>query len=264
MMLTGFFLASWEEYHTGTLVHPIFSGPTEGLLCNAALFVFAAAQGTDIFTKSFWEVSGIERPANLPDVPLNAVLVSATLSFGLTLCLRNVVAVINAKSGKRPSAADEPGHGTTMTGALLQWSPFVLLLVINVLIALHQPGGPGAPNLFAMHPHVLFLATSFQFSRQVGYMIVSHLTWVSFDGWRVAPYAHIVVYATLLSGHQANPTSLLQGLLAVEVLFYLHFAISVVWAISSALDIPVFVLPKSSWELYEKLQKEKHQKPKAN
>ncbi|CAJ1961007.1 unnamed protein product [Cylindrotheca closterium] len=48
-----FYVATWEEYHVGELVLPIFNGPSEGLIMGAALHLTTFFKGT-----AFWHSSG--------------------------------------------------------------------------------------------------------------------------------------------------------------------------------------------------------------
>lgn len=53
-----FFMATWEEYYTGTLALPIVNGPNEGLAIMYSLYL-----ATAFFGPAFWTQSNLLYPA---------------------------------------------------------------------------------------------------------------------------------------------------------------------------------------------------------
>jgi ethanolaminephosphotransferase len=46
-----FFMATWEEYYTGTLALPIVNGPNEGLAIMYLVYIGTAIVGPDVWTQ---------------------------------------------------------------------------------------------------------------------------------------------------------------------------------------------------------------------
>ena len=46
-----FFMATWEEYYTGTLALPIINGPNEGLLIIYSIYITTAIVGPTVWTQ---------------------------------------------------------------------------------------------------------------------------------------------------------------------------------------------------------------------
>lgn len=53
-----FFMATWEEYYTGTLALPIVNGPNEGLAIMYSLYL-----ATAFFGPAFWTQPNLLYPA---------------------------------------------------------------------------------------------------------------------------------------------------------------------------------------------------------
>eukprot|EP01012_Entosiphon_sulcatum_P055960 TRINITY_DN7872_c0_g1_i2.p1 TRINITY_DN7872_c0_g1~~TRINITY_DN7872_c0_g1_i2.p1 ORF type:complete len:405 (-),score=94.11 TRINITY_DN7872_c0_g1_i2:237-1370(-) len=60
LLSTGFYLAQWEQYITGTLNLPMISGPTEGILGNIAFMLLSGVVGPEFWQMHIATVRGIE------------------------------------------------------------------------------------------------------------------------------------------------------------------------------------------------------------
>ena len=63
-----FYIQTWEEYYTQTLVLGIVSGPVEGILTLCIVYLFTAVKGGGSFwQKSMLETVGIAKSDSIPD-----------------------------------------------------------------------------------------------------------------------------------------------------------------------------------------------------
>eukprot|EP00559_Dactyliosolen_fragilissimus_P004031 CAMPEP_0184859362 /NCGR_PEP_ID=MMETSP0580-20130426/4371_1 /TAXON_ID=1118495 /ORGANISM="Dactyliosolen fragilissimus" /LENGTH=418 /DNA_ID=CAMNT_0027355961 /DNA_START=64 /DNA_END=1317 /DNA_ORIENTATION=+ len=102
----AFFVATWEEYHTGKLILPIFNGPTEGLLLGASLSISSYALGRDFWHQtSLYDSIHTYLPnilsSNLPNgiQNYNLVLLSAIIS-GINEILTRILTVLSHTNWK--------------------------------------------------------------------------------------------------------------------------------------------------------------------
>lgn len=72
-----FFMATWEEYYTGTLALPVINGPNEGLLIMYSIYF-----GTAIVGPAIWTQPNII----FPQLNNNHVFVLVTIISGLGQC----------------------------------------------------------------------------------------------------------------------------------------------------------------------------------
>ena len=73
-----FFMATWEEYYTGTLALPIINGPNEGLLIMYSIYIATAIVGPTVWTQPNIFV---------PQLNNNHVLVLITITIAIVQCL---------------------------------------------------------------------------------------------------------------------------------------------------------------------------------
>lgn len=73
-----FFMATWEEYYTGTLALPIINGPNEGLLIMYSLYFVTAIVGPTV-----WMQPNIL----FPQLSNNHVFVLITITSAIGQCL---------------------------------------------------------------------------------------------------------------------------------------------------------------------------------
>lgn len=152
-----FYVATWEEYHVGELVLPIFNGPSEGLIMGAALHLTTFFKGT-----SFWHGSGFYDsikallPFAIPfDQPLRNMdfIVIFTLMGGL-----QEIALKTTQVNKK-----HPGSLTGLVPFAVFATCFILigskdLTHFNVWLSIPRTGLHLAMNLFVEMTTALMLA----------------------------------------------------------------------------------------------------------
>lgn len=149
---TTFYLAQWEEYHTGVMTCGNgWYGVTEGQLSLVLFHILAA-----VFGAGFWT-------AQLPFVPFGTadVLVVLLVASNVLLAYSNVVSVLTAPAGAVPQ--DELGNKhVSKPLALSQLIPIAILFVLGTLWI----SGPNAET-YAAYP------TVFLFAVGIGYVLFS-------------------------------------------------------------------------------------------
>ena len=73
-----FFMATWEEYYTGTLALPVINGPNEGLLIMYSIYVATSIVGSTVWTQP---------NAVFPQLNNNQVFVLFTVSLATVQCI---------------------------------------------------------------------------------------------------------------------------------------------------------------------------------
>lgn len=99
-----FFVATWEEYHVGELVLPVFNGPSEGLLMGVALHLTTFFKGRGFWHGTQWYQSV---KSVLPfAIPLDQELRNLDLIVIFTLLggLQEIVLKITKVSKKHPGS----------------------------------------------------------------------------------------------------------------------------------------------------------------
>ncbi|ETP47695.1 hypothetical protein F442_06404, partial [Phytophthora nicotianae P10297] len=109
-----FFMATWEEYYTGTLALPIINGPNEGLLIMYSIYIVTAIVGPNVWTQ----------PNILfPQLNNNHVFVLITITSAVGQCLFSAVVAIRSMERKAKDGA----------AALVGITPFIALILLSAL-----------------------------------------------------------------------------------------------------------------------------------
>ncbi|RLN88002.1 hypothetical protein BBJ28_00003875 [Nothophytophthora sp. Chile5] len=132
-----FFMATWEEYYTGTLALPMVNGPNEGLF-----IMYSCYLGTAIAGPTFWTQPNVL----IPGLQNNHVfaLITATSALG-----QSVVAIRSLERKAKDGAA-----------ALLGLTPFVALIGLSALWVLWSPS-----DVFTDHPRLLIWTVGLVFAK---------------------------------------------------------------------------------------------------
>jgi ethanolaminephosphotransferase len=90
--LLTFYVQTWEEYHTKSLILGIVSGPVEGILTLCLVYVLTAYQGGG----SFWERSmlqtiGVKKTNLLPDLVYDLAWNEWYLAYGGVMLVFNTI-----------------------------------------------------------------------------------------------------------------------------------------------------------------------------
>jgi ethanolaminephosphotransferase len=140
---TTFYLAQWEEYHTGVMsCGNGFYGVTEGQLTLVAIHVVTA-----LFGPAMWTASLPLMPFTLADV-----LAVALVASNVILAYSNVTNVLNAPADAIPRAELGNKH-VSKPLAISQLIPIAILLVLGSLWV----SGPNRDD-YAAYPVVFLFA----------------------------------------------------------------------------------------------------------
>ncbi|XP_028053812.1 choline/ethanolaminephosphotransferase 1-like isoform X4 [Camellia sinensis] len=157
-----FYLATWEHYFTNTLILPVINGPTEGLMLIYLCHFFTAIVGADWWAQPFGKsLPFLSWVPLINEIPINKVTLFAIIVFAIIptslFNVYNVCKVVRARKG-------------SMLLALAMLYPFVVL-VGGVLIWDYL----SPYDLIGNYPHLVIVGTGFAFGFLVGRMILSHL-----------------------------------------------------------------------------------------
>eukprot|EP00978_Attheya_sp_CCMP212_P036000 scaffold160124_cov50-Attheya_sp.AAC.3 len=196
--MATFYVATWEEYHTGHLLLPIINGPTEGLIIGAMVSLSTCLYGQAFWLQTNWYEQAIE-----------PVIVSYLPSFVTTIIpeqgLRNadlftIICVISVSQEmviKTVSVGRK--YGFRQLFALL---PFLFLSGVSIWI------GHMDPDIFARNPRVVLHLWSALFVEMVTQLMFDHMTKDKFNSFRLVliPLAIFagMVHENTLSYQQEN------------------------------------------------------------
>ncbi|XP_028053817.1 choline/ethanolaminephosphotransferase 1-like isoform X10 [Camellia sinensis] len=231
-----FYLATWEHYFTNTLILPVINGPTEGLMLIYLCHFFTAIVGADWWAQPFGKsLPFLSWVPLINEIPTNKVTLFAIIVFAIIptslFNVYNVCKVVRARKG-------------SMLLALAMLYPFVVL-VGGVLIWDYL----SPYDLIGNYPHLVIVGTGFAFGFLVGRMILSHLCDEP-KGLKTSmcmslfylPFA----IANALTARLNDGVPLVDDrwVLLLYCVYtgslYLHFAVSVIHEITTALGIYCF------------------------
>ncbi|ETI49981.1 hypothetical protein, variant 1 [Phytophthora nicotianae P10297] len=136
-----FFMATWEEYYTGTLALPIINGPNEGLLIMYSIYIVTAIVGPNVWTQ----------PNILfPQLNNNHVFVLITITSAVGQCLFSAVVAIRSMERKAKDGA----------AALVGITPFIALILLSALWVFWSPS-----DVFTDHPRLLIWTVGLVFAK---------------------------------------------------------------------------------------------------
>lgn len=236
-----FFMATWEEYHTGVMDLGLINGPTDGVLTLTACY-FLSACVTDY--SALW---GFEL---LPGCPLKVATIAAYAVWASITLLTNVRAVL--------AACGSPGDArSTWRGALLQLLPFGLSLLAGAawLLPIHREEPGTGASVFFRSPRAVFWLFGFVFLLLVGQLQLAHIcgdVYKPFTRSLLVTSALLSVQTALsaLLGEAALSWPMLWCCLALLAAAWLHFVWHTAQDLARILDISVFTIgvpnPKAS------------------
>eukprot|EP00002_Diphylleia_rotans_P032336 TRINITY_DN6782_c0_g1_i1.p1 TRINITY_DN6782_c0_g1~~TRINITY_DN6782_c0_g1_i1.p1 ORF type:complete len:428 (+),score=69.64 TRINITY_DN6782_c0_g1_i1:55-1338(+) len=244
MLMLGFFMATWETYHTGTLVLPAVNVPTEGILMVAIICFITGYSGPEIWDTNVWDALPI-RPANAPPAPLNVVVVILVVGFGSFMMMQNAWSVVIQKIDPAHPKNKSLRHKTDISEAITQFFPIGTLYVCHFIW--YQVS---FIRVFDTQPHLFMWIIGLEVSRQVGYLVVCHLCHMHYRNRIVMPYTVVLSVANLAFARFTKTTPYvdeemcLYACFLIALIFHLHFLVSVVRQFAIYLRIPIFTVPK--------------------
>ena len=160
--MSAFFVATWEEYHTGKLILPLINGPSEGIIINALV-----AATSWYFGRSFWHSTSLYHDyvepylptfvlQYIPDNGLN--LYTLAILFFLLNAINEVTIKIIHVTRK---------HGMK---SMLELLPWVTLTTLSWMIVSkdHQ--------VFIRHQRICLLLVASLFVEMVTALMLDHMT----------------------------------------------------------------------------------------
>ncbi|DBA03668.1 TPA: hypothetical protein N0F65_006847 [Lagenidium giganteum] len=146
-----FFMATWEEYYTGTLALPIVNGPNEGLAIMYTMYLATAVVGP-----AFW----LQPNILFPSLPNNQAFVLITFIAAIGQCFMSaVIAIRSLERAARDGAA-----------AILGITPFLALIGLSALWVMWSPS-----DIFTDHPRLIMWTVGLIFCKMVMHMMLSHM-----------------------------------------------------------------------------------------
>eukprot|EP00252_Welwitschia_mirabilis_P026871 TRINITY_DN8981_c0_g1_i1.p1 TRINITY_DN8981_c0_g1~~TRINITY_DN8981_c0_g1_i1.p1 ORF type:complete len:390 (-),score=40.41 TRINITY_DN8981_c0_g1_i1:507-1676(-) len=231
-----FYFATWESFFTNTLILPEINGPTEGLMIIYIVHIFTAFVGARWWQQSCKKVMPLLQWAFfVPDVSMSDLVLGITFIFGVIPTVGynvyNVYKVVYARKGN-------------MMQALAMLFPFLALIGGVGIWSMLSPS-----DVLGNEPHLLLVGSGFAFGYLVGRMILAHLcdepkglkTGMCMSLLLLPLAIANALSANLLGGVPLiDEKLLLLGYCTFTVSLYLHFAISVIHEITTALSIQCF------------------------
>jgi len=240
------FISTWETYHTHTLYLGVFNGPTEGLIIASLIMLISAAYGAHVWRLPIADLVGYKSllgTASVLDLWAPILIVSLCLAH-IPDCVLNVYRARRAK-------------GLPFLPVLLEWTPLVIFT--GSLCA--WLGSPWSALLKDNHLTLLCLTLSFVFGRMTTKIILAHLTRQPFPYWTVllAPLIGGAVLVNLprlgfpaVSAHVEH--RYLQAYFVFATAVYFRWAVKVIDAICTFLDINCLTIPKDKYSLPKEQQ----------
>ncbi|CAI5714299.1 unnamed protein product [Hyaloperonospora brassicae] len=213
-----FFMATWEEYYTGTLALPVINGPNEGLLIMYSTYV-----ATSIIGPSVWMQPNLV----IPQLNNNHVFVLFTITCATVQCFCSAVVAIRSMKRKAKDGA----------AALIGMTPFVALVLLSALWVLWSPS-----DVLSDHPRLLIWTVGFVFAKMVMHMMLSHMCEEPYWLLRKTFLIQLVVSFLLVAGivPWGHESSVVQLFFTISLLAYVHMIYFLSTELAAILGIHIF------------------------
>ncbi|ELR24540.1 CDPalcohol phosphatidyltransferase superfamily protein [Acanthamoeba castellanii str. Neff] len=238
-MSAAFWLASWEEYHTGTFFLGFFNGPTEGLKILLFSYLWTAFAGPQFWLQNWKAVLPFALPGEWPDWEVRTVCVFLSVTPMLVTFYYNIKSVLAHKA-----KTNQP-VGPALKGV-------ATFFIYWAMVALWYTA---SRSLWSAHPHALQMAVGIGFGEMSSRLILSHLCKMEYALLQrpMLPLALAVLCS--LSPH-VLPASLgvaideelvMWAYLAITIVGFVHYAWTIVNEITAFLGISCLSIPKAKW-----------------
>ncbi|KAK9061348.1 hypothetical protein SSX86_018528 [Deinandra increscens subsp. villosa] len=235
-----FYGATWEHYFTNTLVLPVVNGPTEGLMLIYFAHFFTSVVGAEWWAQDFGKsIPLLSWVPFINGIPTSGVVLLFMVLFAViptvSFNVQNVYKVVQSRKG-------------SMLSALAMLVPFCLLLGVVLLWDFMSPS-----DLIRNYPHMVVMGIGLAFGFLVGRMVLAHLcdepkglkTGMSMSLLYLPLAIANALTARLNDGIPfVDEKWMLLGFCVYTAALYLHFAISVIHEITTALGIYCFRITK--------------------
>lgn len=235
-----FYFSTWETYYTGTLYLGYVNGPTEGLILGSLIMLFSGIWGPEMWWKPLSHYIGSWIESILPDT---TKLIDVIMVF---LIVFSVVTQIPITFFSVQKACKKKGK--KYTNALANTLSFVVFICSTYLWV-------SSPHSVVLSEHMILfiLDIGFVFGRIATDIILAHVTGQHFPKFTFLIFP-VVLGALLINiptifkcGEVLNPTGELIYLwivFGISVVFYSHWAISVIRRFCRYLDINCLTIKK--------------------
>jgi ethanolaminephosphotransferase len=233
-MSAAFWLASWEEYHTGTFFLGFFNGPTEGLKILLFSYLWTALVGPQFWLQNWKAVVPFALPAAWPDWEVRTICIVLSVSPMLVTFYYNVKSVLDHKAKtKQPMGPAIKGMGTFC----IYWAMAGLWYFTST-------------SLWSTYPHVLQMAVGIGFGEMSSRLILSHLCKMDYALLQRPMLPLAIALACSLSQHVfpvIDEKLVMWTYLAVSIVGFSHYAWTIVDEITAFLGIACLTIPKAKW-----------------
>jgi len=234
--MTLFYISTWEEYYTGTLVMPIINGPNEGLLAGASFSVISYLWGVsywhgttwyDDWLFPFWVRSVPSSIAGL--LPENGLMNKDIIYW---VC---VIWLVQEETLKIYHVAKKYGVRT-----LKDLIPFAFLMSFSMILWTFDP------NLVARNVRPCLHIVSGLFVEMSVQLMLDHMTKESFQPFRItlAPLAILVAMAATHAISDASADEFILGYMVGIWMYVLFKTRILIHEMSALLEIWCFNITK--------------------
>lgn len=259
-VLLPFAMATWEEYFTGELVLPYINGPTDGITLSY-IFTLICVRSPGLWSRQLVEFipldllsafqytieSALPRSITLSSdwligCSINSMILVLIIVMLIPTLAINVISVLRRKRHHR---------NQYMIAPLV---PFFAVIVSICLWSATAASSSESTNLLTDHTIALFLAHGFMFAQLVMRLMLGHLTNSRFTAWQIILFPLLVLclgqtlpaIVPQLIQRQLLSSDTAAVYIATLWSFctWLFFSVVLCLEISTALDIPVFQVPK--------------------
>ena len=245
---TPFYMATWEEFHTGALILPIFNGVTEGLLLGAALIFSSAIFGPQLWHHGthWYDSYGFKYLLNIHPAFTN-ICQCLTLhdpsqaSWRNCECLMILTYLLLAQETILKLYTVIKDHGALLP--LKRLVPFVTAVLCFLFIG-------KSSSIWHNQPRTSLLLSSMLFVEMATALMLHHMTLSEFrisDRWVLLP---LIIMTVMLYLHPSISTLLesFVPLYLTAMVVYLSMKITrVITEISHALNIYCFDITTSRY-----------------
>jgi len=215
-----FFMATWEEYYTGSLDLPIFNGANEGIMGVFFMFLISALFGTSMWNQ---QILGLE------------------LKYHVVFFFTAVAAVTIA--GNYKTVQRKTGEKFDDAVANLN---VIIYLVATLFIAYFF----SYSDIVSTSARYLIYFVGFSFGKLVGILQASHCAHAEFNQYRKsilisASIFNAIIFVGFLKGHPImNEAALIFWLAIFAIGAHQHFVFNIISQFTDALGIQVFKIGK--------------------
>jgi len=230
-----FFLATWEEYHTGLLYLGYINGPDEGIFLVCFLHIFTAFVGNSFWLLNFKEATGITLPFLSETIKMNQALLYLTIIGCIITYITNFYNIaLVIKISDTPKAIKRLGAHIILESLALIWyftSP---------------------TNIFYKEAYICYSIWSMLAAILVGELIVCHVTHREFNVFQIyiIPLLVAVInanWSNFIGSSTKFPlfdeVRMVRVLLAITVFFYFHWSLNIIRQICDFLNIRCLRIP---------------------